>query len=212
MKKTEILTEKLSPVYRYLEYLPRGYTSRGKSSFPLILFLHGAGERGNNIEKVKHVGLPPVLMEHSLPFVVIAPQCPLRDTWAVKDVELFLTFLLEKYNIDESRLYLTGISMGGYATWYMAGHLPDTFAAIAPICGGGNIAHAKKMIGLPVWAFHGGKDNIVPPERSKKMVDELKKLGGNVRYTVYPDAGHDSWTRTYNNPELYKWFLEHRRT
>ena len=205
------LSEKTSPFYNYLEYLPPGYRSKRKILWPLILFLHGAGERGNNLDIVKKVGLPPVLKKYTIPFVVIAPQCGSHDTWAVDDVKSFLDYILEQYRIDHSRLYLTGISMGGYATWYMAGHLPDTFAAIAPVCGGGNIAQAKKMVHLPVWAFHGAKDNIVPVERSRKMVDKLKKLGGNVRYTVYPDAGHDSWTETYNNPELYEWFLEHRK-
>ena len=204
-------SEKTSPHYRYIEYLPPGYRSKRKGHWPLIVFLHGAGERGNDLETVKRVGLPPVLEKYTIPFVVIAPQCGSHETWAVDKTRSFLDYIINQYRVDRSRLYLTGISMGGYATWYLAGHLPDTFTAIAPICGGGNIAQAKKLVDLPVWAFHGAKDNVVPMERSKKMVDKLKKLGGHVRYTVYPEAGHDSWTRTYNNMELYEWFLEHKR-
>ncbi len=212
MTYNRTFSQKKSSYYRYLEYLPPGYEASKKQNWPLILFLHGAGERGNDLESVKNVGLPPVLEKRRISFIVIAPQCGTHDTWAVDQVESFLDYILRHYRVEPSRLYLTGISMGGYATWYTAAHLPDTFAAIAPICGGGNIAQAKKLVELPVWAFHGAEDTIVPVERSRKMVNELKKLGGNVRYTVYPDAGHDSWTRTYNNPELYEWFMKHTRS
>jgi len=211
MDHSGTITEKTSPVYKYLEYLPPGYGSIHKKKWPLILFLHGAGERGNDLERVRTVGLFPAIEKHPVPFVVLGPQCQFHQTWAVEDVQTFIKFCINQYRIDKSRLYCTGMSMGGYATWYLAIHLQDTFAAIAPICGGGNIVQIKKIRDLPVWAFHGAKDNVVPPERSKRMVDELKKIGSKVRYTVYPDEGHDSWTKTYNNPELFEWFLQHKR-
>jgi len=210
MNHSGTISEKTSPVYKYLEYLPSQYGSLPKKLWPLILFLHGAGERGDDLEKVRTVGLFPAIEKSPIPFVVLGPQCQFNQTWAVKDLEIFLAYCIKQYRIDQCRLYCTGISMGGYATWYLAVHLQGTFAAITPICGGGSIVQAKKIRDLPVWAFHGAKDKVVPPERSKRMVDELKRIGGNVKYTVYADAEHDSWTKTYSNPELFKWFLQHK--
>ncbi len=211
MGNISILNKRLSPVYRYLEYLPKGYDPKGNTSWPLILFLHGAGERGSDLEILKGVGLPPALERNPVPFIVITPQIPERETWGVSDLASFMDYLAGKYRIDERRQYLTGISMGGFATWYFAAHRPDLFAAIAPICGGGNSAQAKKLVHVPVWAFHGADDKVVSPDNSRRMVRELERLGGNVLYTEYPDTGHDSWTRTYGNPALYRWFLRFRR-
>ena len=109
------------------------------------------------------------------------------------------------------RIYVTGLSMGGYGTWDLATRYPNRFAAIAPICGGGEPARACTVKHLPVWAFHGAKDEVVPLEQSQAMIDALAACDGNARLTVYPDADHDAWTQTYDNPELYDWFLSHRR-
>jgi predicted peptidase len=114
--------------------------------------------------------------------------------------------------VDPDRVYLTGLSMGGYGTWSLAAAHPERFAAIVPICGGGNPADAAKLASLPVWVFHGAKDPTVPLERSKEMVEAIKSAGGNPRFTIYPEAGHDSWTETYNNPELYQWLLEQKKS
>jgi predicted peptidase len=116
------------------------------------------------------------------------------------------------YRVDKKRVYLTGLSMGGYGTWALAAAHPEKFAAIAPICGGGNPADAPKLAKLPIWVFHGGKDTTVPLQRSQEMVDAIKSAGGDPKFTIYPDAGHDSWTETYNNPEFYQWLLSQART
>jgi len=115
------------------------------------------------------------------------------------------------YAVDEKRIYLTGLSMGGFGTWEMATRWPYRFAAIAPICGGGERHWTKRFAHVPVWAFHGAKDRLIPPERSQAMVDALKKHGGNPKLTLYPEAEHDSWTATYDNPELYDWLLQQKR-
>jgi len=119
--------------------------------------------------------------------------------------------VIRKYHVDRRRVYLTGLSMGGFGTWSLAAANPKRFAAIAPICGGGNTADAKKLATLPMWVFHGAKDPTVPVQRSREMVEAIKVAGGNIKYTEYPEAGHDSWTETYDNPALYEWFLAQKR-
>ncbi len=194
---------------RYLVYLPRGYDD-GERTWPFILFLHGAGERGEDIEIIKRTGLTEVLERRDdLPFVVVAPQCPTDGWWDPDELLALLDHALEAYRVDRECVYLTGLSMGGFGTWRLASQRPELFAAIAPICGGGNPALAHRLREVPIWAFHGAKDEVVPLERSQEMVDAVNEAGGHAKLTVYPDAGHDSWTPTYNNPELYTWLLEH---
>jgi predicted peptidase len=199
---------------RYLLFLPDGYNKQ-KQGWPLILFLHGAGERGSDLKKVKIHGPPKIVeKQKDFPFIVVSPQCPEDDWWTDK-IEVLIHLLddiVARYNVDTERIYLTGLSMGGYGTWALAAKYPERFAAIAPICGGGNRIMAFRLKDVPVWAFHGAKDNVVPLKQSEEMVDTIKAGGGNAKLTVYPDAGHDSWTETYNNRELYDWFLEHRKT
>jgi predicted peptidase len=119
--------------------------------------------------------------------------------------------IVENYDVDESRVYLTGLSMGGYGTWSLGATLPDRFAAIAPICGGGEKRMAWRLKEMPIWVFHGAKDSVVPLAQSEEMVEAVKAAGGNPKLTVYPEANHDSWTATYDNPKLYDWFLSHRK-
>ncbi|MFS0518275.1 prolyl oligopeptidase family serine peptidase [Nostoc sp. UIC 10607] len=179
---------------------------------PTILFLHGAGERGSNLDNVKRHGVAKIVEQQSdFPFIVISPQCPQGEYWNVKRLGTLLDEVIASYPVDPNRVYLTGLSMGGYGTWHLAAVQPERFAAIAPICGGGNPQAARKLKNLPVWAFHGAKDNVVPLSESEIMVSALKACDGNVKFTVYPEANHDSWTQTYNNPELYEWFLRHQR-
>ena len=197
----------------YLLYLPEGYGNQNKK-WPLMLFLHGAGERGSDLQKVKKHG-PPKLVEQGkeLPFIVVSPLCPARKFWSL-NVDQLIVLLDEieaKYEVDPERVYLTGLSMGGYGTWALACMYPERFAAVAPICGGGIPNLAGMLKDVPVWAFHGGKDRVVLMERSQEMVDGVKSVGGQARLTIYPEAGHDSYTKTYNNPELYKWFLSHKK-
>jgi predicted peptidase len=180
----------------------------------MLLFLHGAGERGSDLEKVKVHGPPKIVeKQKDFPFIVVSPQCPEDDWWTDK-VEVLIHLLddiVARYNVDTGRIYLTGLSMGGYGSWALAAEHLERFAAVAPICGGGNRIMAHRLKDIPVWAFHGAKDPVVPLKQSEEMVSAIKALGGDARLTVYPDAGHDSWTETYNNKELYDWFLKHRK-
>ena|GEM_PF-471970 len=194
----------------YHLFLPEQYQSDGKP-WPLLIFLHGAGETGTDLELVKKHG-PPKIVEtrKDFPFVVVSPQAP-SFGWKVEALNSLLDEILAKYNVDPDRVYLTGLSMGGYGTWLWAAANPERFAAIAPICGGGNVADASKLKDLPIWVFHGAKDSVVPLKRSQEMVDALKKAGREPKFTVYPEAEHDSWTETYNNPELYSWLLQQKR-
>jgi predicted peptidase len=217
------LTFKKSQKFKvdYLLFLPKDYDTRSKKRWPLILFLHGAGERGTNVWKVAAHGPPKRVAQHpEFPFIVVSPQCPEGQIWSSDALLGLLDETLKNYKVDTSRVYLTGLSMGGYATWDLGLSHPERFAAIVPICGGaelitvllasGKQAEALKTLG--VWAFHGAKDPVVPLEESQRMVPLLKKFGvQDVNLTVYPDAGHDAWTETYNNPELYDWLLKHQR-
>jgi predicted peptidase len=194
----------------YLLHLPPGHDKADKP-FPLILFLHGAGETGNDLAKVKKHG-PPKIVEkkRDFEFIVASPQAPVRG-WKPDQLLKLLDEVEANCKVDRDRVYVTGLSMGGFGTWALAAEAPERFAAIAPICGGGNPAWAEKLKGLPIWVFHGAKDRAVPLVRSQTMVDALKKAGHEVKFTIYPDLEHDSWTVTYDNPELYKWFLSHKR-
>ena len=180
---------------------------------PLIVFLHGAGERGNDPRNVLNQGLPRAVKRFpGFPFMVLAPQCPPGMYWRLPFLEELMDHVLNDGRTDRHRVYLTGISMGGYAVWALAARHPEWFAAIAPVCGGGNPRQARRLKDLPIWAFHGRRDPIVPVTESEQMVDSVRAAGGiEVRFTVYPATGHDSWTRTYRNPDLYQWFLAHHR-
>jgi len=196
----------------YLLHLPTDYDPEG-AGHPLILFLHGAGERGDDINDVKKHGIPKVAEAlGDFPFIAVSPQCAERSWWTneLEAVEALLADVVRTHNVDESRVYLTGLSMGGYGSWALAIRSPGLFAAVAPICGGGDPGEVGALRDVPVWNFHGAKDSVVAPEQSQAMVDALRAAGGDVKYTVYPEAEHDSWTATYNNPELYAWFLSHR--
>ena len=198
---------------RYLLFLPEGYGQQQKR-WPLMLFLHGAGERGDDFEKVKTHGPPKIVQTRKdFPFIVVSPQCPEGDWWTKKTEVLInlLDEIITRYDVDTERVYLTGLSMGGYGSWALASEYPDRFAAVVPICGGGNRTMSLMLKDVPIWAFHGAKDSVVPVEESKEIVDAINARGGNAKLTIYPDANHDSWTETYNNQELYDWLLEHRR-
>lgn len=202
----------------YWRSLPKGYSADPSKRWPLILFLHGAGERGTNLDLVKKHGISRVLEERDLPFIVLSPQCPEDHWWSdyLPVLDDLLQDTIDHYNVDPSRVYLTGLSMGAFGTWHMAVTYPDRFAAIAPICGGNawmySVINRLDVIRhLPTWVFHGEKDDVVPVAASKEMVKALAACGGDVRLTTYPDAMHDSWTETYNNPELFTWFLSHSR-
>lgn len=194
----------------YLLYLPEGY-EEGDADWPLLLFLHGAGERGDDLEMVKRHGPPKRIEEgDDFPFIVVSPQCPPNQGWDTGFLSALLDEVIAEHRVDESRVYLSGLSMGGYGTWSLAIEQPDRFAAIAPICGGGAAYNACALKDTPVWVFHGALDNVVPIDESVQMVRALRQCDADVRFTVYPMAGHDSWTETYDNPELYEWLLNHK--
>lgn len=205
---------------RYLLFLPSGYEEPSSKPWPLMLFLHGSGERGRQLHKVAAHG-PPLIVKTQpvFPFIVVSPQCAAGDYWSNSTLLPLLDDLEERYRVDKSRVYLTGLSMGGYGTWELAMTQPDRFAAIAPICGGGNTlpillsdrSRERFLKTLGVWAFHGAKDPVVPLAESQRMIAAIREIGNHAKLTVYPEAGHDAWTETYQNPALYRWLLEHKR-
>ena len=202
----------MTTTYPYEIYFPDQYKQEEGKKWPLLLFLHGAGERGSDLQKVKEQGLPKYLKgKKDFPFVVAYPQCPLRSYWTVPGLNAWLKEILAQLQYDPERVYLTGLSMGGYGTWHWAAAHPEKFAAIIPICGGGEPSQAKKLVTMPIWAFHGARDNIVPVEETLKMAEAVRSAGGEVKLTIYPDLYHDSWTITYQNPEVYDWLMEHKK-
>ena len=199
----------------YLLFLPESYTQSTNQKFPLILFLHGAGERGSDLDSVKRHGIPKIVETNpDFPFIAVSPQCP-EDSWWTSELHTInglIEEIVEKYQVDTSRIYLTGLSMGGFGTWSLASMYPERFAAIAPVCGGGEVRQIlRSLVEMPIWTFHGQKDDVIPFSRSEEIVTALKKHGSSIKFTIYPEAGHDSWTKTYDNPELYEWFLKHSR-
>ena len=193
----------------YLLYLPNDYDE--KESWPLLMFLHGSGERGDDLELVKKHG-PPKLVGagKSFPFIVVSPQCPKYHRWQPLMLDALLDDLIKRHKIDENRVYLTGLSMGGQGTWNWAAHSPKRFAAIVPICGRGDRTAGEILADMPTWVFHGAKDTAVPLDTSETMVKAMMKHGGKPKFTIYPEAGHDSWTESYENPQLYEWLLKQR--
>jgi predicted peptidase len=207
---TKKITKEIS--VNYVLHFPDGY-KKSKHDWPLIVFLHGSGERGNDLSKVSiHGPLKYVNEGNKLEAVILAPQCPAKETW---DMDVLTTLIKEvvfKNKINFNRVYLTGLSMGGYGTWKLALGHSEIFAAVAPVCGRVDyvfLENAAKLKDKPIWVFHGAKDQVVPVENSKRMVAALKKAGGDPKFTIYPEAGHDSWSETYNNPEFYKWLMSH---
>jgi predicted peptidase len=194
----------------YLEYVPSMKQSEEK--LPLLIFLHGMGERGNDLNLVKFHG-PPSFLDNKkdFPFICISPQCPDSVYWNEDLLLPFYDEIISKYPVDKNRIYITGLSMGGFGTWASVIAKPNLFAAAVPICGGGDPSKLESIKSIPIWVFHGAKDDVVPLTRSQEMVDGLKKLGSNVKFTIYPETTHNSWTETYNNPELYDWLLQQKK-
>ncbi|WP_426107426.1 prolyl oligopeptidase family serine peptidase [Massilia sp. TSP1-1-2] len=196
----------------YLRFLPKGYSAKGPG-VPLILFLHGSGERGTDLEKVKAWG-PPAIAEkdEDFPFIVLSPQLAEGEAWHALALKGLLDQVLRKYNVDRTRVYLTGLSLGGYGAWDLASRYPDYFAAVAPICGGGIARGVASMRAIPTWVFHGKMDDAVPEEESARMVAALQAAGGDVRYTVLPEGGHvDAWVHAYGKAGLFEWLLKQSR-
>lgn len=206
------ITKKIEAKLSYLLKLPEGY-EEGTDEVPLVLFLHGAGERGTNPEDVRKLGLPEVADREDFPFILLAPQCPVstarRSNWIMEldGAQALLEEVVETYRVDKSRIYLTGMSMGAYGAFELAGRMPETFAALAAVCGGGCPEKAGLLRDLPVWIFHGEDDDVIPIKESVDMVNAIRHAGGTAAFTSYPGVKHDSWVQAYNDPELYKWML-----
>lgn len=197
--------------YRYLRYRPPGYETDATRRWPLVLFLHGAGERGDDIEQVKKHGLPKLIAQgKDLPAIVISPQCPGGEWWHIAALDALVEQVSREERVDPDRIYVTGLSMGGFGTWALAIHHPRRYAAVLPICGGGEIQRAWAIASIPAWTFHGDLDPVVPIARSQQMIDALKAAGGSPRFTIYPGYHHDSWTVTYENPEVFEWLFAQR--
>lgn len=202
----------------YALYLPKGYEDGGEKRWPLLIFLHGAGERGDNLELVfRHGPLKQVREGQDYPFIIVAPQLPQDITWdrRLDELDRLLLSLIETYQVDVERIYLTGLSMGGYGTWHWAVHQPNAFAALVPICGGtwwllGFPQRIEVLKEVPIWAFHGDADEVVPVRMTEELVEVLLKLNAPVRFTKYSGVGHDSWTLAYNEPELVPWLLKQK--
>jgi predicted peptidase len=198
---------------KYVLFVPHAY--KGDKDYPLIVFLHGAGERGEDGEKPVKQGIGNAIKfkggESSFPFFVIFPQCSAKGTWKAggPDADRALGILdeVEKtYKIDRKRIYLTGLSLGGFGTWSLAAEYPTRWAAIVPICGGGNPETASKIKDIPCWCFCGDKDGLLQTTRG--MVEAVKKAGGTPRYSEFPYVGHNSWDSAYVTPELVPWLLK----
>lgn len=210
---SEQLTVEVRATYPYLVQLPEGYDVEPARRWPVVFFLHGKGERGRDLALLKRHGLPRLIAEgRRFPFVVIAPQCPEEEYWSEAPcLPAFVAAASARYRIDPARVYLTGISMGGFGVWALAAREPARYAALLPICGGGDVRWAAQLRDVPAWAFHGAQDTVVPPIRSEQMVAAIRAAGGTPRFTLYPDAGHDAWTETYANDAIYAWLLAQRR-
>jgi len=200
--------------YRYAVWIPRDYAAN--SPWPVILFLHGKGECGTDGQSHTTVGLGRIIRQHPDRFgaLVVMPQIPPGRRWegAMEDLALVtLEATLDTYNVDRDRVVLTGLSLGGFGTWSLGARCPETFSALVPVCGGGDPAHADKLKRVSIWCFHGDADPVVPVDRSREMVNAVRKTGGRVRYSELPGVTHNSWDRAYGDPETIAWMLSQRR-
>lgn len=190
------------------------YPKEAKSAVPLIVFLHGSGERGQNLEMVK--AHSPFTYKELIkePVAILAPQCPADEWWDTEAVYALIQEIVSKYKIDPSRIHLTGLSMGGWGSWKLASEHPEMFASLSVVCGPSDRwmkATAHKYKDLPIRIFHGGNDDIVSPMASIEMYQVIRKINPNVSLTIFPDDNHNSWDSTYSNPEFYTWMLANRK-
>ena len=200
---------------KYVVFVPHDYD--GSKPVPVILFLHGAGETKGGKKMPVEVGIGPAIKkrEKTFPFLTIIPQAETRG-WQAESANgkraiAMLDEVMKDYKTDPDRVYLTGLSMGGYGTWSLAFHHADRWAAIAPICGGGDPRGAEKIKSIPCWCFHGDKDTAVKVDQSRRMIEALKKAGAEPKYSESPGVGHNSWDRAYGTDELYAWLLKQKR-
>lgn len=197
---------------RYWLYLPNEYDAKPAEKWPLVLFLHGSGERGDDLEKVKIHGPPKLVGQgKEFPFVLISPQCPTGKGWKADELDKLVDELSKSLRVDRQRMCVTGLSMGGSGTWALISAQPEKYAAAMPLCGRGDLDASEKIAKTPIWVLVGDQDKAETVQNCRDMAAALKKAGGEAKLTVYPDEGHDCWTATYDNPEVYQWLLSHRR-
>ena len=201
--------------YQFQLFLPPGVAEAGRKGaarWPLMMFLHGSGERGSDVAKVKVHGPPKIAdRDPNFPFILVSPLLPTDQDWDLAKLDRILDEVIRKLPVDPQRIYLTGLSRGGHATWRWAAAEPSRFAAIAAVAGRGDPASACALKDLPAWALHGDRDDVVPPEGSFAMARAIRACGGQAsRLTIYPDLGHNAWDPAYDDPALYLWFLSHR--
>jgi predicted peptidase len=235
LEKLTFTKDKASLPYRLLK--PDGYDKDGKDRYPLVVFLHGIGGRGTDNTKQLRSGAEEFVKDATRkkhPCFLAVPQCPPDKMWSdvfkgtrqsTKENPTFaenptepgalvldlIDALCKEHRVDTDRIYLTGLSMGGYGTWDLISRKPELFAAALPVCGGGDPARAEKLAGLPIWCFHGDADPLVPVDRSREMIAAIKKAGGKPEYTEYKGVGHDSWTQTYKNGEVLDWLFKQKK-
>lgn len=199
-------------IYKYAGYLPRNYGREKDRKYPLILFLHGQGAKGSDLNPLYSSGIIQTMLRvDDNNFIVVCPLCPADGGWLSHTLNRFLKQICEKYPVDKSRIYLTGISMGGHGSYQFACDYPQNFAAVAPVCGAGSTRKARGSLRhLPIWIFHGAQDEIVPVSRSYQMIHALESVGAPVKYTIFPDMGHNIGG-VYEHRDLYAWFLQHKR-
>jgi len=198
--------------YNYLLHLPEDYGKDPNKKWPVIFYLHGRHASGKHLESLERYGLPYYLMKgKKIDFIVVSPQCPWNKNWASEDwFNPVYDEVAAKLQVDDSRVYLIGMSMGGFGTWALANRMPDRFAAISPMCGGADVKWAYQLSKTPAWVFHGTADRQIPFNRSVVMVKALEKLKAEVKFTRLVNQGHDI-SKQFNDDELYVWLLKHSR-
>ena len=197
--------------YQRIVTLPDGYAEKPDQHWPMILFLHGSGQRGDDLDVLKDQGpLGYINKGHPLPFIVATPQCPRKDRWEPEKLALLVDKIEAQYRVDPKRIYVTGLSLGGFGSFDLAATYPQRFAAIAPLSGGEDPDIAERLKTVPTWIFHGAEDGVVPSSYSTDIADKMKAEGATeVKLTIYPGVGHEKWDVTYSDPALYDWFLQH---
>jgi predicted peptidase len=200
--------------HRYAVWVPADYTPNRR--WPVILFLHGKGECGDDGKFHTTVGLGRSIRNHPERFnaLVVMPQMPVDHRWEGPMQTLALATLaatLKEYNADHDHIVLTGLSLGGFGTWSLGAKHPEEFCALLPICGGGDPVDAHKLARLPIWCFHGEADSVVPVQSSREMVEAVRAAGGQIRYTEFPGVTHNSWDPAYGDPEVVAWMLARQR-
>jgi len=194
---------------QYWLSLPSDYETSDKK-YPLILFLHGAGERGTNPIFVKVHGLPKMIdLGIDVPAIVVSPQCPSAYVWdnITSTLKALIDEIMASYRVDESKVCCTGLSMGGFGTWMMGCTYPKLFSKLAPVCGGGMAWRAPSLKEIAIRAYHGGVDGVVSPDRSREMVEAVLRAGGNAELTIFEGVNHDSWVNAYEKSDMVQWLV-----